>query len=32
VTTMTTVAAITKVLQQHGVRRVDVWCLARASR
>lgn len=32
VTTMATVAAISKLLQQQGVYRVDVWCLARAGR
>lgn len=32
VTTMATVAAVSKLLQQQGIGRVDVWCLARASR
>ena len=31
VTTMATVAAVTKLLHQHGVGGVDVWCLARAG-
>lgn len=32
VTTMATVAAISKLLRQQGVQQVDVWCLARAGR
>jgi len=32
VTTMATITAISKLLKLHGVHRVDVWCLARASR
>ncbi|MCG8415822.1 MAG: hypothetical protein MI746_16530 [Pseudomonadales bacterium] len=32
VTTMTTVTAIAKLLQRHGISRVEVWCVARASR
>ncbi len=32
VTTMATVTALSKVLQSHGISRIDVWCLARANR
>lgn len=32
VTTMATICAVSKVLQHHGIRRIDVWCLARSSR
>ncbi len=32
VTTMSTVTVIAKLLQSHGIPRVDVWCVARASR
>lgn len=32
VTTMATANAISKVLRHQGIRRIDVWCLARASR
>ncbi len=32
VTTMTTVNTLARLLKRHGIRTVDVWCLARASR
>jgi ComF family protein len=32
VTTMATVAAVSRELQRRGVRQIDVWCLARANR
>ncbi len=32
VTTMATISAVSKVLQHHGIRHIDVWCLARSSR
>ena len=31
VTTAATVSAMASCLRRHGIRRVDVWCLARAS-
>lgn len=31
VTTMATVMSLSKVLRSHGIRHIDVWCLARAS-
>lgn len=32
VTTMATVAGVSRELQRWGIRQIDVWCLARASR
>ena len=32
VTTMATVTALSHLLQSHGIRRISVWCLARACR
>lgn len=31
-TTGCTVSAAAKVLQKHGAKRVDIWCIARSSR
>jgi ComF family protein len=32
VTTMATAETLAHLLQNHGIRRVDVWCIARANR
>ena len=32
ITTMATVTAVCRELQRFGIRHIDVWCLARASR
>lgn len=31
-TTGSTVSAAAKILQKHGARQVDIWCIARSSR